>query len=188
MDNLNSFQPNWYYQPTQTQAYYNPYQSRTWNTQYATVPQYQSQNQQQVNNTNIIWVQGESGAKAQNVPNGCHMAFFDSENQCIYIKSVDNVGKPSLTILDYTDRNAPVENNDEKIEYVTQEQLDDITEKFKVINEKLDGIGSYVTKDQFNSLSEQLEDLCGQVGDIRNRISNFSKSQQNYTANKRGNK
>ena len=111
MDNFNGFptayqsayQPNWYYQPTQTTPVFNPRWQQT-----TTVPAYQ-QNQQQVNNSNILWIQGEEAAKAQNVPNGCNMAFFDSENQCIYIKSVDNSGKPSLTILDYTERGAKEE-------------------------------------------------------------------------------
>ena len=54
MDNYNGFpatyQPNWYYQPTQTTPIVYP--QRNWNT--TAVPQY-GQNQT-MNNTNIIWV------------------------------------------------------------------------------------------------------------------------------------
>ena len=182
-----TYQPNWYYQPTQTTPVYQP---RNWQQQNTTAlpPYSQSQLQQQMNNTNIIWVQGEAGAKAQNVPNGCNMAFFDSENQCIYIKSVDATGKPSLTILDYVDRSAePSEKEENKIEYATKEQIDGLNLQFATINEKLEALSSYVTKEQFDSLNGQLNNLSGQIEDIEDRITSFGKPQQS-NQNRRGNK
>ena len=190
MDNYNGFpttyqspyQQNWYYTPTVTTPMYQP----RWQSA-ATLPSYQ-QNQQQSNNTNIIWVQGEESAKAQNVPNGCNMAFFDSENQCIYIKSVDVSGKPSLTILDYVDRNASTEKDEQvvEVEYATKEQIDGLTQQFATINDKLNTLGKFATKDQFDSLNGHINDLSGQIEDIENRITSFGKSQQSNT--RRGNK
>ena len=188
MDNFNGFpatyqspyQPTWQYYPqvSTTPAYVPTRQTTT------VLPSYQ-QNQQMLNNSNIIWIQGEEAAKAQNVPNGCNMAFFDSENQCIYIKSVDASGKPSLTILDYVDRNAPTEKEESKIEYATKEQIDS---QFSSINKRLDILNSYVTKDQFDSLNNHINDLANQVEDIENRLTGFGKSQQNNSNNRRGNK
>ena len=186
MENYNGFpatyqpmyQPNWYYQQTPTNGTYTP---RNWQPQTTAVPSYQ-QNQSPMNNSNIIWVQGEAGAKAQNVPNGCNMAFFDSENQCIYIKSVDASGKPSLTILDYKDRNAVErKKEDVNVEYATRDQIDGI-------NEKLDELGQFVTKDQLDALNMHLNDLSSQIEDIENRITSFGKPQQNNSNNRRGNK
>lgn len=54
----------------------------------------------------MIWVQGETGAKSYMVASGNTVPLWDSENQTIYIKSVDASGIPSMRILDYTERTA----------------------------------------------------------------------------------
>ena len=55
----------------------------------------------------MIWVQGEEGARAYMVaPNGT-VPLWDSEEQVIYVKSADNLGRPSMRILDYTIRDLP---------------------------------------------------------------------------------
>ena len=54
----------------------------------------------------MIWVQGETGAKSYLVANGHTVPLWDSENQTVYIKSVDGAGMPSMRILDYTERTA----------------------------------------------------------------------------------
>lgn len=55
----------------------------------------------------MIWVQGETGAKSYLIAKGNTVPLWDSENQVIYIKSVDASGIPSMRILDYTERTAP---------------------------------------------------------------------------------
>lgn len=153
-------QPSLYYQPTTTTPMY---QTR-WPQQYQynnAVPSYQQQNIQPVNNGSMIWVQGEAGAKAySNLQPGIPVALWDSEEQVIYIKTIDQTGKPTMTILDYVDRNA-----------------DSTKEEVHV---------DYVTKEQFDSISNQLNDLSGHVSDIENRISNFGGNQNQN--NRRGNK
>lgn len=52
----------------------------------------------------MIWVQGDAGAKSYLVAAGNTVPLWDSENPCIYIKSVDASGVPSMRILDYTER------------------------------------------------------------------------------------
>lgn len=185
----NGSQRNWaQYQP-QTQPY--SYQQQP---QQAVPQQPQPQVNNAVTNTNLLWVQGEAAAKAAYVPNGCNMVFFDSESQTIYIKAVDITGKPSLTILDYTERNAAPTLSQQsapeepKVEYATKEQIDVLASQFSSINEKLNVMGKYVTKDQFDSLNGQLNDLSGQIEDIENRITSFGKPQQSSSNNRRGNK
>lgn len=70
-------------------------------------PQIPQQPAQQ--NNGIIWVSGEAGAKAYLVAPNTTVQLWDSESQCIYLKSADASGMPSMKILDYTIRNqAPV--------------------------------------------------------------------------------
>ena len=63
--------------------------------------QYQPVNQQ---SNGIIWVSGLAGAKAYMVAPNCTVQLWDSEAQCVYLKSADASGMPSIKILDYTIR------------------------------------------------------------------------------------
>lgn len=73
--------------------------------QYNYVPQQQVV-QQPVNDTGILWVQGEAGAKSWAVAPGKSVMLMDSESNTFYIKSSDQSGMPMpLRIFDYTERN-----------------------------------------------------------------------------------
>ncbi len=62
--------------------------------------------------SNLIWVQGEAGAKSYMVAPNQTVTLWDSEAQIIYLKSADASGMPSIKILDYTIRdNAPQKAN-----------------------------------------------------------------------------
>lgn len=74
------------YQP----MYQQPYQAVT------------AQNQQQMTNTGIIWIQGEAGAKSYLVAPNTTVPLWDSETQKIYLKSADASGMPSIKTLEYT--------------------------------------------------------------------------------------
>lgn len=66
--------------------------------------------QNQPTNTNdIIWVQGEAGAKAYLVAPNNTVTLWDSESPTIYLKTADANGVPSMRVLDFTERtqNAP---------------------------------------------------------------------------------
>lgn len=76
---------------------------------------------------NIIWVQGEMGAKAFAIAPNTTLALWDSEAQIIYLKQSDAVGRPTMQILDYTIR----------------EQKDELTalkEEIKALKEELRGV------------------------------------------------
>lgn len=223
MDNFNNGyyqQPTWYYnsqQPTTVvpQYYnYNPYARQT-----ATVPNNYLQNNgvgnvnNGVNNINnatstginnglnggLIWVQGLAAAQAySNLVPGVPVALWDSEEETVYIKSVDQNGKPSMTILDYHQRNSGnsssnndnVADNQQIVKYATKEQIDDLTDQFNKLNSL-----SYVTKEQFDGLgnnmkelNNQLNDLSCQIDDIENRITSFGKPQQQQNNNRKVNK
>ena len=91
-------------------------------------PQQQIQQQQPVQQGSLIWVSGEAGAKAYLVAPNTTVQLWDSEANCVYLKSADATGMPSMKILDYTIRNAqndvkktPLEN--ETKEYATKDDM-----------------------------------------------------------------
>lgn len=66
-----------------------------------------AQNASPASNSGIIWVQGESAAKAYPVASGQSILLMDSEDSVMYIKSTDQSGMPQpLRIFDYTERTA----------------------------------------------------------------------------------
>ena len=212
---MTAFQPqdqfNYQYQPTMTTPSYTP---RYWQYQNttATLPSYNQSVMQQPVNSAMIWVQGEAGAKAYMVPNNSTVALWDSEEHTIYIKSVDQNGKPSMTILDYVDRNGsddkPEKEEIKSDNYVTKDQLKSITdsvekqlssfseqftpikkqlnsftEQFNVVKDKVNFSDDYVTADQLDSLNRQISILNGHVSEIEDRIMSFGKPQQNSNSN-----
>ena len=73
------------------QQYQNPYQAQ------AQMPAPQQ-------NSGIIWVQGEAGAKSYLIAPNTTVQLWDSERQTIYLKSADASGMPSIKTFDYTIR------------------------------------------------------------------------------------
>ena len=90
-------------------------------------PQQQIQQQQPVQQGSLIWVSGEAGAKAYLVAPNTTVQLWDSEANCVYLKSADATGMPSMKILDYTiregekPRNAPLKS--EMNNYATKEDM-----------------------------------------------------------------
>lgn len=78
------------------------------------------------NNSNLIWVQGEAGAKSYLVAPNTTVQLWDSEAQVIYLKSADASGMPSMKVIDYTIRDAaptskPIQ---QTVDYVTKSEFD----------------------------------------------------------------
>lgn len=62
-------------------------------------------NTQSSQNSGILWVQGEAGAKSYMVAPGQSVMLMDSETNTFYIKSSDMSGMPMpLRVFDYTER------------------------------------------------------------------------------------
>ena len=107
-------------------AYTNPY-----------VPQYTQQPQ----NTGLIWVQGEAGAKSYLVAPNTTVQLWDSEAQTVYLKSADASGMPSLKILDYTIREAatPAQSlSNASAQYVTKEEFETLYGQIKALKKQID--------------------------------------------------
>lgn len=103
----------------------------------------QAQPQTQTQNSPMIWVQGETGAKSYLLAPNTTLPLWDSENQVIYLKSADASGMPSMKVLDYTIRDnnttqAPIV--EDTPDYVTHEELKklerDIKNQIRSINKK----------------------------------------------------
>lgn len=79
--------------------YYYPTQYNAYPTQMNVAPTQPTQN------SGIIWVSGEAGAKSYLVGAGQSVLLMDAESNVFFIKSTDNSGMPMpLRIFDYTER------------------------------------------------------------------------------------
>jgi hypothetical protein len=98
----------------------------------------------------IIWVQGEAGAKGYLVAPNNTVVLWDTENPVIYVKSADVSGIPSMRVLDFTERNSNTSNSHENApkthkctcgdKFVTKEEFDALKGKFYDILAKYDGL------------------------------------------------
>ena len=104
----------------------NPYQPYT--------PPVQNYQVQQQPDTSIIWVQGESGAKAYPVQNGKSVVLFDSESEHFFIKTADASGMPQpLRVFSYSETNeadmkAPAIDTSR---FITREEFEEALQKLK---------------------------------------------------------
>lgn len=120
------------YNPPYPATYANPY------PQYnVPVPNYIQPPQQP--DSSIIWVQGESGAKAYPVQNGKSVVLFDSESEHFFIKTTDTSGMPQpLRIFSYSEANE----NEIKTpgidtsNFVTREEFEEVIEEMQRLKEK----------------------------------------------------
>lgn len=114
---------------------YNNYFPNNYYPQYygnQQMPQNQPQmpsNAQQTTSGNLIWVQGESAAKAYPVAAGQSVHLMDSEDSVFYIKSTDQSGMPQpLRIFDYKERtqahNSPVAASKASDDYVSRKEFE----------------------------------------------------------------
>lgn len=127
------------YFPAGYQQMYYPQQNQMQGTQMSL------QNQPQLApNSNLIWVQGEAGAKSYLVAPNTTVQLWDSENQVIYLKSADASGMPSIKTLEYTVRGSQG----------LSKAFDDDSRKF-------------VLKDDFEGLQGDLEALRRDVDKIK---------------------
>ena len=97
-------------------------------------------------NQGLLWVQGEAGAKAYLTAPNTTVLLMDSENERFYIKSTDGAGMPNLRIFEYKEmmpNRTPAE----------PQQVD---------------MGEYVTRDEFEKLKLQNEDILRRMETLIN--------------------
>lgn len=135
------------YQPMQN---YSPYQPmmQTYPDRFSQMQNYQqsiSQPAPQVNQ-GLLWVSGEVGAKSYLVAPNSTVLLMDSDSSRFYLKSADGAGMPSLRIFEYTEvsQNAPQALNSHEInldgKYVTREEYEGLKRQYEDIMEKLNSI------------------------------------------------
>lgn len=96
---------------------------------------------QQVSNQNntFVLVQGENAVKSWYVAPGTTVALCDTEAKAIHVKTADNMGQVTTTILDYKKR------GEDSImaatpDYIVKSDLEDIYNQIKELREDLDGL------------------------------------------------
>ncbi len=112
----------------------------------AFVPQYQNYQQSQPQAQapqNLIWVQGEAGAKSYLVAPNSTVTLWDTESQTIYIKSADASGMPTMKVLDYTLRGgAPeVQRIEVPNNFATKDDVVALRDEFAHLKERVDALG-----------------------------------------------
>lgn len=107
------------------------------------IPQYQPPQ----SDNGIIWVQGESGAKAYPIQNGKSVVLFDSETERFFIKATDASGMPQpLRIFKYseTDENEEKSSKIDTSQFITRDEFDELIDKI----EKIEKIQKNQRKDE----------------------------------------
>ena len=145
------YQNNWTYSGI-GQQFYPQYQSSL--MQQAQQPSAQSQH-------GLIWVDGEVGAKAYQLPAGLPanqpIALWDTNDTVIYLKSVNPMGMPNpLQKAHYTLEG--VQSGEKRQGYSGDEKPD---------------MSQYVKKDDLERMRQDLMDTIGQMGNasgVRRRI------------------
>lgn len=78
--------------------------------------------------SNLVYVQGEAGAKGYPVANGYTMLLMDSESQRFYIKQSDSMGMPTMKKYKFEEEIDP---EPEKPEYITKADLEEFKKEIK---------------------------------------------------------
>lgn len=89
----------------------------------------------------MIWVQGEAGAKAYMVAPQNSVVLWDSETNAIYIKSADANGVPYMRVFDYTERNAMPKNGSQAntSQFVTRDEFNALAARFEQMMKPITG-------------------------------------------------
>lgn len=167
------------YAPFYRPGYFNPAQAPAMpnmiENQNQYMPAYQMPQQPNVqptpapmpnlNQTNdIIWVQGEAGAKAYLVAPNNTITLWDSESPTIYLKTADANGVPSMRILDFTERVAGASKT--PVEHVCK-----CGDKF-------------VSKEDYNALKRTVDALSGKLKELEDKCNYLTTKNAPKTAKK----
>lgn len=136
-----------YYMPNNLYGTGYPYMNGQTGQQvvYGGVPQPMAQSSM-TGNQGIIWVDGEVGAKAYQMPAGTTgpIALWDTNDQVIYLKSVNQMGMPN-----------PLQ----KIHYQMEEQPQQMLPAGQSGNNSSFDSGNYATKDDVSAMRNEIQNL-----------------------------
>lgn len=102
--------------------------------------------------SDIIWVQGEAGAKAYLVAPNTTVTLWDSETPTIYVKTSDARGIPSMRVLDFKERSVNAQNasnfnssvSEGKV--TTSDDINDLRAKYEAVSERLTAVEKRIAK------------------------------------------
>ena len=91
-------------------------------------------------NQNLIWVQGEAGAKSYLVAPNSTVTLWDTESETIYIKSADASGMPNMKVLDYKIRGNAVETANIPMQngFATKDDLNALRDELTALNVRIE--------------------------------------------------
>lgn len=124
-----AYTPQIYYPNSYTQQFQPQYQQPMVPTQMSGPPAPQAQN-----NSGLIWVSGEIGAKSYLVAPNSTVMLMDSESSRFYIKSTDTAGMPTLRAYEYKECN-------------------------NVVPQAIEQDNKYVTREEYNELLARIDDI-----------------------------
>lgn len=83
--------------------------------------------------TSIVWVQGESGAKAYPVQSGKSVVLFDSESEHFFIKTTDASGMPQpLRIFSYKEASeVEIKPQIDTSNFITREEFEEAIDSLR---------------------------------------------------------
>lgn len=97
---------------------------------------------QQQNGNGMIWVVGENGADSYLVAPGQTVQLWDSTAPVFYLKTADNMGRPSKRVFDYTERSGapqmPI--SEPHSDYASREDVDYLKAEIEALRAKFDDI------------------------------------------------
>ena len=91
-------------------------------------------------NQNLIWVQGEAGAKSYLVAPNSTVTLWDTESETIYIKSADASGMPNMKVLDYKIRGNAVETANIPMQngFATKDDLNTLRDELTALKARIE--------------------------------------------------
>lgn len=91
-------------------------------------------------NQNLIWVQGEAGAKSYLVAPNSTVTLWDTESETIYIKSADASGMPNMKVLDYKIRGNAVESANIPMQngFATKDDLNALRDELTALKARIE--------------------------------------------------
>ena len=121
---------------------YNPYYNQPYMGANNAVPDTLSQLKLQQDTTNMVWVQGEAGAKSYMVAPGNEILLMDSEQSRFYIKSTAANRMPMpLRVFEFKEitntQQMPVQSPTvDTNKYVTREEFEKVLKKLDALTDK----------------------------------------------------
>lgn len=104
--------------------------------------------QQQINNSGMIWVSGEMEAKEFPVAPNTAVTLWDSNNPVVYLKKADASGKPTTETYDLVRRDSSVQ---------------------QAVQSPVASSVDYITRDEFNALEEKLNGFINEKSTSRTK-------------------